>query len=203
MILPLRRLLHAAVPLVGILLAGCATHESLTSYFVLTANPPASAVSGTQAAVHGVRVFIRRVDVPGYLQTTKLTTRLGENEVRYSPTAQWAEPLNEGITHAVENAIGRSSRVTVVGVAGGGVPPERDDDLKIDIERFEGNDHGDVVLVATWSLYAPESSAASVTRRSRFVQTGWHYGDYPALARLLGIDLNELGAEIARSAASR
>jgi uncharacterized lipoprotein YmbA len=180
--------------------AGCASHEPLASYYVLTADAAAGARSGTQAGIHGTRIFIRRVNVPGYLQSTKFTSRLADNQIQYSTAARWAEPLNEGIADALAGAINRTSRATVVGAIGGGVPPERDDDLKVEIERCEGDDQGDVVLVATWSLFAPETFAPMLTRRSRFVQHGWKYGDYPGLAKLLGVDVTELGAEIARAA---
>jgi uncharacterized lipoprotein YmbA len=198
MIQPFLRV-RALVPVLGLLVAGCASHEPLTTYYVLTQDAAAGAKSGTQAGIHGARVFIRRVDLPGYLQGTRLAARRADNQVVYSPTAQWAEPLSQGIADATAGAMDRTARVTVVGVIGGGIPPAREYDLKIDVERFEGDDKGAVVLLATWSLFAPESSTPVLTRRSRFVQTGWTYGDYPALAKLLGEDIDELGAEIARS----
>lgn len=177
-------------------LAACSSHEPLTSYFVLT---PDAAATAPAKAGRGPRVFIRRVDLPGYLQTAKLASRRADQQVQYAPTAQWAEPLNEGIGHALANAIDGTARATVVGVIGGGIPPTRDYDLQIDVQRFEGDDRGEVVLAATWSLFAPETPTPVLTRRSRFVQTGWKYGDYAGLAKLLEQDLAELGAEIGRS----
>jgi uncharacterized lipoprotein YmbA len=197
--MPRRHSLPACLGLAALLLGGCASREPLTSYFVLTPDASAAAQSGTQAGIHGVRIFIRRVDIPGYLQSNKLATRHADTQVQYADTAQWAEPLNQGIADALGSAIDRTPRMTVVGVIGGGIPPARDYDLKVNVERFEGDDKGQVILVATWSLYAPESSAPMLTRRSRFVQNGWTAGDYPALAKLLGADVSALGAEIARS----
>ncbi len=195
----IRPFFRALVPALGLLAAGCASHEPLTSYYVLTPDAAPGAKSGTQAAIHGARIFIRRVDLPGYLQGTRLATRQADNQVVYASTAQWAEPLSQGIADAAASALNRTTRVTVVGVVGGGMPPARDYDLKIDVERFEGDDKGEVVLQATWSLFEPESSTPVLTRRSSFVQTGWTFGDYPTLAKLLGEDVAELGAEIARS----
>jgi uncharacterized lipoprotein YmbA len=199
--IPVRRHLYAAAAalMLGTALAGCASHEPLTSYYVLTSDASGDVRSGTQAGIHGTRIFIRRVEIPGYLQTTKFTSRHADDQVEYSTTALWAEPLDQGIANAVGSAMNRTSRVTAVGVVGGGVPPARDYDLKIAVERFEGDDKGEVALVATWSLFAPESSTPLMTRRSRFVQTGWKYGDEPGLAKLMAQDLSELGSEIARS----
>ncbi len=196
----LRRLCYAALPLLGTLLSGCASRQALDSYYVLTPDASAGARSGTQAGIRGTRIFIRRVDIPGYLQATKLVSRHADNQVEYATSAQWAEPLDQGIAGAVASAAGRTARATVVGAVGGGVPPARDYDLKIAIERFEGDDKGEVILVATWSLFAPESSTPVLTRRSRYEQSGWKEGDYPSLAKLLGEDVAALGAEIARSA---
>ena len=197
--IPSHRSLPALAGACTLLLGGCASHEALTSYFVLSPETSAAASSGTQPGVHGVRVFIRRVSIPGYLQSNKLASRHADTQVQYADTAQWAEPLNQAISDALGSAIDRTARMTVVGVVGGGVPPARDYDLKVDVERFEGDDKGQVILTATWSLYAPESSTPLLTRRSRFVQSGWTDGDYPGLAKLLGMDVDALGAEIARS----
>ena len=193
-----RRVHCAAILFSWLLLNACATREPLGRYFVLTSEPSPGEPNGSQS-VHGARIFIRRVDIPGYLLSTKLVSRHADNQVEYATTAQWAEPLDQGIAAAVANAIDHTARATVVGAPGGGVPPARDYDLKIDLERFEGDDKGDVVLGATWSLFLPESSTPVMTRRSRFVQTGWKYGDYPALAHLLGADVTELGHVIARA----
>ena len=194
-----RRLLCAALPFLGLLLAACATRAPLDRYFVLTSEAPTGAPNSPTSGVHGARVFIRRVEIPGYLQSTKLVSRHADNQVDYAATSQWAEPLDQGIAAAVASAMDRTGRATVVGMVGGGVPPARDYDLKIEVERFEGDDKGEVVLAATWSLFLPESSTPVTTRRSHFVQSGWKYGDYPALANLLGADVTELGAVIARA----
>src|ERR1700733_2698807 len=57
------------------LLVGCATTEPLPSYFVLTA-PGGTAKSARPATA--VRVYVRRVEVPAFLNRTNLASMHGD-----------------------------------------------------------------------------------------------------------------------------
>jgi uncharacterized lipoprotein YmbA len=192
-----RRLIQMPVVLLVLAwLGGCASHEALPTYYVLT--PPAAA-GPTTARIHGTRVFIRRVTIPGYLQTTKLASRLADSEIDYSPTARWAEPLAEGISHALADALSRQPEIGSVSTPPLAVPLARDFDLAINIESFEGDEHNEVILAVRWQLYRQESAAPLVSRQYRFVQTGWTYGDEAGEARLLAGALQELGVQIGQA----
>ena len=68
------------------LLFGCATTEPLPSYFVLTGTGETAKPARPAATV---RVYVRRVEVPAYLNRTNLASMNGD-QVRYSPTGLWA-----------------------------------------------------------------------------------------------------------------
>ena len=178
----------------ALLLAACASKEALPQYYVLT--PPRAANRGTP---HGIRVFIRAVTVPGYLNTGKLVSRRGESMIEYAPTARWAEGLSEGIRRGVAASLSHQRGIGSVTVAPYGIPPPRDYDVKIDVERFEGDDAGEAVVALKWTLFRPESAEPVVSRSSRQVRTGWKYGDYAAMATLLSEDLAAVGEEIGRA----
>jgi uncharacterized lipoprotein YmbA len=173
-------------------LTGCATREALPSYFVLTSNQPSG-----KSSSGGTRIFIRRVDVPGYLRDTHLASRRADNQIEYAPTALWAEPLSACISDAVAEALNSRHGLVVVSASIGGVPPPRDFDLQISIDRFEGNDRGEVRLRATWTLYPPQSAAPSRTGHADIVEPGWTDGDYPAMAALLGAAVHNFSDQLA------
>lgn len=190
---PRRRLICLlAAPL--LLLAGCATREAAPEYYVLT--PRGQEAGGP---TRGVRVFIRAVNVPGYLNSARLVTRRGESQIEYAPAARWAEGLSEGIKRGLSAALTRQRGIGAVSATPYGIPPPRDYDLRVDVERFEGDDSGNAVAALHWTLYRPESGDPIMSRLTRQVRTGWRYGDYPAMARLLSEDLAAAGEEIGRA----
>jgi uncharacterized lipoprotein YmbA len=185
---------HLAVLLIcAASLAGCATREALPSYFVLTSNQ-ASAKASSKG---GTRIFIRRVDIPGYLQNTHLASRRADNQIEYAPTALWAEPLASCISDAVSEGLNGHPGLVMVDASTGGVPPPRDFDLQISIERFEGNDRGEVRLLASWTLYAPQSASPIRTGHADIAEPGWTDGDYPKMAALLGAAVHTFSDQLA------
>lgn len=177
----------------SLILAGCASNEALPRYYVLT--PPTAAGAGS---TRGVRVFIRAVNVPGYLNTSKLASRRGATQIEYAPAARWAENLPEGIKRALMASLTQQRGIGAVSATPYGIPPARDYDLKIDVERFEGDDAGNAVAALRWTLYRPESGDPLMSQVSRQVRTGWKYGDYAAMATLLSEDLAAAGEDIGR-----
>ena len=185
-----------AVCIVGVAVlavAGCASHEALPSYYVLTPAETADSVTGNH---RGTRIFIRRVTLPGYLESTSIASRRANNQIEYSSTAFWGEGHREGFGRALADALSRRPGIGAVSAPPLGIPPQRDNDLVVEIERFEGDDHGEVVLTARWQLYLPESAVPILSRESRFVQTGWTYGDEAGQARMLSTNVQELAAQI-------
>lgn len=176
--------------LAPLLLSACATREALPQFYVLT--PPAPSAGSTR----GVRIFIRAVNVPGYLNTTRLATRRGPAQIEYAPTTRWAETLSEGIKRALSASLTQQRGIGAVSATPSGIPPPRDYDLKIDVERFEGDDAGRAEAVLRWTLYRPESGDPVMSHVSRQVRTGWKYGDYAAMATLLSDDVAAAGREI-------
>jgi uncharacterized protein len=182
--------------LAGLLFFSCAAKEPLTNFFVLGGSgsrPPRSRSPG------GVAVFVRRVDVPAYLAKTSLVTMRGGIEVQYAPTARWAEPLDQGVSRAVAEDLSRNSRIRAYGFSPGSPPTDHSYDVWIRLERFEGNDNGNVLLRAHWSVSSTNSSTPITSRTVDLRRSGWQPGDYPGMVRLLSEELAEMAREIARA----
>jgi len=175
------------------LLLGCATTEPLPTYFVLRA-----AGAGTKPArpASAVRVYVRRVEVPAYLNRTNLASMNGD-QIQYSPTGLWALPLDQTIS------LGIASNLNRLGISAAGFQPRfsaptRVYDIAVHIAHFEGHENGDVVLSGNWQILGAAGEVVagkSVTIR----RAGWTFGNDAQLVALLSSAISELSEQIARA----
>jgi uncharacterized lipoprotein YmbA len=185
-----------AVSLIGLFLISCAAKEALPNFFLLTHGSAGRTRSGQSG---GTAVFVRRVDVPAYLAKGHLVTLKGGIQVEYSTTASWAEPLDQGVARAVAENLSRSPRIRAVGFSPEAPLADHKYEVWIRLERFEGNDNGEVVLRAHWAVSSADSSEPIASRTVDIRRHGWQTGDYPGLVRLLSEELAEMSHGIARS----
>jgi uncharacterized lipoprotein YmbA len=75
-------------------------------------------------------------------------------------------------------------------------------DVWIRLERFEGNDNGEVVLSARCSISRADSSVLISSRMVDIRQSGWKPDDYTALVRLLSEEVRKMSREIAQAVLS-
>lgn len=182
--------------MISLFLISCAAVEPLPSFFLLS-NASAGKIRSGQSG--GTSVFVRRVDVPAYLATGRLVTMKGGIQVVYATTARWAEPLDQGVARAVAGSLSRNSRIRASGFSPGAPIAERKYDVWIRLERFEGIDHGEVILRGHWAISTEDSSAPIASRTFDIRRNGWRPGDYPGMVRLLSEAIAEMSREIARS----
>jgi uncharacterized lipoprotein YmbA len=174
-------------------LASCATKEPLPNFFLLTGSGSQTQSSG------GTAVLVRRVQVPAYLARTNLVTMKGGMEVQYAPTNRWAEPLDQGLARAVGEDLNQNPRIRAYGFSPAAPPVDHSYDVWIRLERFEGNDNGEVVLSARWSISRADSSTPINSRTVDIRQSGWKPGDYTGLVRLLSEEVMKMSLQIARA----
>jgi uncharacterized lipoprotein YmbA len=175
---------------------GCAAKEPLTNFYVLGRPKRTHSAHGG-----GMAVYVNRVEVPAYLAQTGLVTMTGGIEVRYSVSARWAEPLDRGISRAVADALSQTSGLRAYSFSPGAPPPPHAYDIRIRIERFEGNDNGEVSLQARWEVTTTDSSQIVASRKVNLRRSDWQPGDYAGLVRLLSAEINEMSRQIGRSIA--
>jgi uncharacterized lipoprotein YmbA len=142
-------------------------------------------------------VLVRRVEVPSYLARTNLVTMIGGIQVQYAVTQRWAEPLDQGLSRAVAEDLNRNSRIRAYAFSAGAPAADHRYDVWIRLERFEGNDNGEVVLRARWSISESGSSVPITARTFDARRIGWKPGDYPGMVRLLSEEVTEMSRQIA------
>jgi len=136
-----------------LVLTGCAGilgGESVpTRYYVLsevprTDKPPAAASESIIAVVE--------ITMSDYLDTRNFVTRPTENTVDLAQFDQWGAPFRPHVSRTLKNNIANlvpSERVLLSPLS---IPVRVDYEIRTDVQRFEQDPTGNVVLEARWGL---------------------------------------------------
>ena len=97
-------------------------------------------------------VGLKKVAVPGYLNSRKIALRKGKTEIQYSEFNRWAENFDDIIEESL-----RANLLAEPAVAAVSTYPwlkQSNLDFIIDVQfiKFEGNTNGEVNLLATWTV---------------------------------------------------
>jgi uncharacterized lipoprotein YmbA len=186
----------AALLLAVGLIAGCKllpiqpAKSDATRYYTLSA-PVASA-----PAAPGPRLWIRRVELPAYLEYKPFVTRVGPNEVRVVDEVRWAEPLDQGVAEVLRRRL--EGLTGIYGMESRDAP--RDYEVVVVVTNCEGEvraGRGSVHFAAEIELLKPGAGSAVVAHRSFTAEpAAWDGKDYAALAQLLSRAVAELGDAI-------
>lgn len=198
-----RHFFHSFCFLSGLLLlAGCsvipAPQPDFTRYFVLTERGLGEGVVKERA--DGLRVGLKSVALPAYLDKGSIVVRRGENEVDYHDHARWAEPLAAGISRGLAAQLLTSPAVERVLVHPFPFDRERDCDIAVSIVRCEGvtGEGRPLARFAALVEITAADDAAKVLARRVFVAPDqpWDGTDHAALVRSLSEAVAALGSEI-------
>jgi len=133
----------------------------LTHYYVLSAS------GGAEAGSHSnqdLTIGIAPVEIPAYLQSTRIAVRRGTNEIHFSEYREWAEHLDKGIQRVLALDLSNlvpSSRVVTSAWQGGEVKVE----IYASIQRFELDEAGEATLDCQWRIVTPGGSRALRSNR--------------------------------------
>ena len=181
------RLLPAAAA-AAVLLAGCnilpEPQGDLARFYVLEGAAPA-------AEAPAFRLGLRRVEIPAYLKSKAMVVRTGNNELRYSDTARWAEPLEAGLSRALCGQLAAKAAVSTYPFP---AQQERDYDVTVQVFAAEGADDG-VRFSASFELVRVADGQV-VARRSYTAPAGAWRGDHAQLAAQLSVAVAGLAGEI-------
>jgi uncharacterized protein len=145
------RRMAGALTAVGLVLTACGTRGPPPMSYVI--GPPPVATDSSQPLTARPVVEVKPVLVPDYLDVSDILVRRSENLVAPSLTGRWGERLSVGITRAL--ALDLQQRLP--GLVVTRVAPLDRPALQIlaEIEAFEPQADGRVVLVARWRLVDP------------------------------------------------
>jgi uncharacterized lipoprotein YmbA len=151
-----------------VLAAGCAGTADPTRYYVRA--PPRASAAPRPAAVgqRELRVGIRSVELPRYVERPQIVTRASANRLEVSESQQWGAPLRHTVPVMLAENIAQlvpTDQVAVFPWGRGFVP---DVQVIVEVSQFEGALGGEALLNARWRLVgrAAEESTTGVSRLS-------------------------------------
>ncbi len=132
-------------------LSGLEEDPGLYSAAGLVGDDPATAARSAGLPLD-IRIGVGPITFPSYLTRTRMATRMADNQLGYSETDRWAEPLEEAFRYALagdmEFIIGTDQVILH--------PWYRTDHpdvtVGVDVVRFERDHVGTVRLAGNWEL---------------------------------------------------
>jgi uncharacterized lipoprotein YmbA len=182
-------------------LAACGPSEP-TRFYLLSPQP-----SAASARAVGPVVFVDQATVAPYLDRAQLVSRVAPDQVAFAELRTWAEPVTSMITRYVVDALGDRlgpDHVLETPARRDLVPDFR---LALDVQRFDGDRAGIMVLDARWTLLAGVEERFLATGRERIAMPADDPASWDARVAALGRALSRfsqtVGEEIeARAAGS-
>lgn len=192
---------HALVAALLIALApafsGCLNLKPVADtgrYFLLTP------LSGAPSALCArPAVGIGRVEIPDYLRSKGIALRKSTNEIQYSDTLRWAEPLDKGI----QRVIG-ANLSSLLGATNVSLSLWRRSDVQVEVYvavlRLESDEHGQAVLEARWRVTRPGADIVLRAETSRITRQGPSFAENPdGATATLSQAIADLSHEIAEA----
>jgi len=178
--------------------AGCGSilspRPDLSKFFVLT--PATDATSAMPRTGNGPTIGLGPVRLPAYLDREEIATRIDLNQMQYSETDRWAEPLDTDFRRTLEKdlaaALGTAQIVPFPWFA----PARPDYKIEVDVDRFERNEKGDSQLTSHWTIKDGKSGKLLFAKASDINHPAQSGGTEASVAAL-STNVGELSDQIA------
>lgn len=136
-----RRMVLLTPALAPALLAGCASPDPVN--YTLRALP------GTPLRPGGPKVVeLRRIGLAGYLDRSEIVRKQSDYRLSLSGQERWAEPLGGMVARTLAEDLNQRLPGTSVFTSAGSISADPDATLEIDLQRFDPDTNGQVVLLA-------------------------------------------------------
>jgi uncharacterized lipoprotein YmbA len=196
----MKRSLIGVVSAVVWLASGCsilAPQPDLSRYFVLTSVVETPAV-GADARTGGPRptLGVGPVVLPGYLDRLQIVRRSGENQLVFSSTGVWAEPLERNVQGVVSTNLARLLGDVEIVPFPSFTAISIDRQISITFLRFGGDEHNSVSLDARWTIQRRTDKAPADARESHIVRQASD-GSTASLVAAMSEAVGALSQEIA------
>ncbi|MCK2183301.1 PqiC family protein [Halomonas getboli] len=187
---------RALLPLAALLwLTGCALDGAPATRYAL---PDVDASAGSEAAAEHSLV-LRPLRLAPLLDTQGIVVQLDDITLREASGHRWAEPLGRQLERGLRERLAAAlpdTRVLLDGEAGGADEPLQ---LRVNVERFQGQPDGRAVAAGRWQLLDADQvllDAAGFRVATPLAEDG-----YPALVRALGRSWDGVAERIAAAVA--
>jgi uncharacterized lipoprotein YmbA len=185
-----------ALALVAILFAGCRSAPSPTAFYTLISVTKMEPARQSPAPRLDLAVGIGPVQIPEYLDRPQIVTRTAPDRLTLSEFNRWGGSLRQDFPRVVaENVAALLGTDRVLAYPWGDRldPGYR---VALDVQRFDGELGGAVVLKVTWIVTGREGKAPIAVRNS-MIEESVSGKDYDALVAAQSSAVAVLSREIA------
>ena len=172
-----------AMPL---LLAACASPEP--AYFTLAARSGAPLTGGARL------VELRRIGLAGYLDRPEIVRTSADYRLKLGAGERWGEPLGALVARVLAEDLNTRLPGSSVFTSSGSISAEPDATIELDLQRFDADATGQVVLLAQVAVSRGRARAAARTVRLVVTPTGPSTTD---LVAALSMALAQLADQVA------
>jgi uncharacterized lipoprotein YmbA len=178
-----------------VLCAACSLggHRPNYQYYVLASGAPAQRAAQAPPPENQRALAITQVTIPGYLDREQIATRTAGNQIEYSRTDRWGEPLDQAFERTLREDLAARLAATGIIVQSRGTAPGYD--LSVDVMRFERIGTGHVELQAAWTLRSDD--ARIIDRGETRLRVAVAGADTNAMATALSDAIARMAAELA------
>lgn len=189
--------------LVACALGGCALlqpHADPTRFYLLTA-PSATPMPAASGEFKRWRIGLRLVEVPSYLRTKFMVVCTGTNEIHFADFDRWAEPLDQGISRVLKEALGSAQNVESVALNSHG-DASLDYEVTIQILACHGmrvpTGKSSIRFAATWEVRAVGTNSIEIKHGGFTADAAdWDGNNYGQLATQLSDAVAAAGKTLA------
>ena len=171
---------RAYLPLAGLFcaaLAGCASPDP--TYYTLASVPgptvPGPTVPGPTVSMpasgHSPAFFsieLRRPGIAGYLDRAEIVQGSAGYQLAIAGNARWGEPFGDMVGRVLARDLSQRLPGIAVFTEAGAISSDADLILELDVQRFDTDANGAVVLAAQVALSHGRAHSQAVTRGFRF-----------------------------------
>jgi uncharacterized protein len=156
-----------------------------------------AAEAAVEGEARGPALGLDPVILPAYLDRPEIVTRAGGHQVRLSESDKWIEPLQPMFRRLLQERLREATgarEVVPVPSPGGDEPRHA---VAVEVERFDADEAGKVLLDARWRVYRPATGRTVRAGRAMIEERGAAPPDYPGLVAAMGRAVDALADAIA------
>ena len=185
-----------AALLTVLLLAGCAGQSPRVDFYVLSATAGSAGDASVVDSCSGQGISVGPISWPRYLDQPRIITRAGQNRLEANEFNRWGGSLEDDFSRTVIRNLSvllRSELVMNYRRSQRFMPVYR---VEMDVQQFDGQLGGDVILEVQWSIIAARSGELEKVATST-IQKGTSGPGYEALVNASSMAVAQLSEEIA------
>lgn len=161
---PCQLLLLLALLGLGLGMTACRSAAPPITYYTLDPLSPAEFASRPPADSTLLRIGVGPVSLPTYLERAQIVTRSGDHTLAVNDFHRWAGPLDEEILRVLVVSVGAALPGAEVLPYPWGRRYEPSHQVRLTVQRFDGQIGGRVHLKGLWHLICHVDSEKSVSQ---------------------------------------